>query len=75
MSMENKGSRKEEEKSIIKRLSSPDALLFIGALMVVLAYLLYPLRAISMIPGVLIGGGTVGLIWVAFKVLHLGTKK
>lgn len=54
---------------------SPDLILFLGALMVVLAYLLYPLKAISMLPGILIGGGMVGLTWIAFKVLQLSSKK
>ncbi len=64
---------KKEEKSkfkLFELLGRPNNLLFLGALLIAIAYALYPFRANSMIPGLLIGGGVAGLIWVAFRVIY-----
>jgi len=48
----------------------PVDLLSIGVIVFVLSYTLYPLRAHSIIPGLLIGGGIAGLVWIAYRVLY-----
>ncbi len=58
--------RKKQKKSISLK---PADLLAIGVIILVLSYTLYPLRAHSIIPGVLIGGGIAGLVWIAYRVL------
>lgn len=75
MVVNSKGDEHEKNKVAEAQRVSPGMLLFIGSLLVVLAYLLYPLRAISMLPGILIGGGVVGLIWITYKVIYLGAQK
>ncbi len=58
--------RKESKKGV--SLKTVD-LLSIGAIILALSYALYPLRAHSIIPGILIGGGVAGLVWIAYRVL------
>lgn len=64
------GKEKEKKPKLLEVLSKPNNLLFMGALLIAVAYALYPFRASSMIPGLLIGGGVAGLIWVAFRVIY-----
>lgn len=64
--------KKEEEKrfKLLEVLGKPHNMLFLGALLIAIAYTLYPFRADSMVPGILIGGGVAGLIWVAYRVIY-----
>ncbi len=63
--------RKEKKRKISLK---PIDLLVIGAIILVLSYTLYPLRAYSIIPGILIGGGIAGLVWIAYRVLFVVGK-
>ena len=66
--MELKILRRKEEK---KKLDlKPIDLFIIGIIILALSYALYPLRAYSVIPGILIGGGIAGLVWIAYRVLY-----
>ncbi len=62
--------REKKERKLLEVLGKPSNMLFLGTLLVALAYALYPFRASSMVPGILIGGGIAGLIWVAFRVIY-----
>ena len=57
---------------IIDLLCSPSTLVLVGLLLMALAYTLYPFRKESIIPGVFIGIGIVGLTWIVYKVVHAG---
>jgi len=60
-----------EESSSKKNSSvSPGVFVFIGLLLIALAYALYPFHKESIIPGVLIGIGVVGLTWVVYKIVY-----
>ncbi len=66
--MELKILRRKEGKK--KPELKPIDLFVIGIIILALSYALYPLRAYSIIPGILIGGGIAGLVWIAYRVLY-----
>ncbi len=66
--MELKILKQKERKK--KTELKPIDLFIIGMIILALSYTLYPLRAYSIIPGVLIGGGIAGLVWIAYRVLY-----
>ncbi len=66
--MELKILRRKEDRR--KPELKPIDLFMIGIIILALSYTLYPLRAYSIIPGILIGGGIAGLVWIAYRVLY-----
>jgi len=55
---------------IIDLFYSPSILIFVGLFLIVLAYTLYPFHKESIIPGVFIGVGIVGLTWIVYKIVY-----
>jgi len=54
---------------VIDLFYSPSTLIFIGLFLIALVYTLYPFHKKSIIPGVFIGVGVVGITWVVYKIV------